>query len=128
MSSTKNNFQTVDEYFGSFPKDIQDTLEQIKQTIKKAAPEAEEVISYQLPAFKYHGMLIYYSAYKDHYSLSFPPPFKLFDVFKKELSPYEVSKTTIKFPKDKPIPLELVSEIVKYRAQENLEGQKKKKK
>jgi uncharacterized protein YdhG (YjbR/CyaY superfamily) len=73
-------------------------------------------------------MLIYYSAYKDHYSLSFPPPFTIFDVFKQELSPYEVSKTTIKLPKDKPIPLELVGELVKFRAKENLERQKKKKK
>jgi uncharacterized protein YdhG (YjbR/CyaY superfamily) len=73
-------------------------------------------------------MLIYFSAYKDHYSLSFPPPFKLFEVFKTELSTYEVSKTTIKFPMDKPIPLELVREIVIYRAKENLEGEKKKKK
>jgi uncharacterized protein YdhG (YjbR/CyaY superfamily) len=128
MSSTKSNFQTVDEYIGTFPKDVQDTLEKIRQTIKKAAPEAEEVISYQLPAFKFHGMLIYFSAYKDHYSLSFPPPFHVFDVFKNELSPYEISKTTIKFPMDHPIPFELVSEIVKYRAKENLEREKKKKK
>ncbi|MBW7454070.1 iron chaperone [Paenibacillus sepulcri] len=127
MSSTKkSNFQTVDEYFGSFQKEIQDSLEQIRQTIKNAVPEAEEVISYQLPAFKYHGMLIYFSAYKDHYSLSFPPPFTVFEVFKQELSPYEVSKTTIKFPADKPIPLELVSELAKYRAKENLEGKQKK--
>jgi uncharacterized protein YdhG (YjbR/CyaY superfamily) len=121
-------FQTVEEYMGTFPKDVQDTLETIRQTIKKAVPEAEEVISYQLPAFKYHGMLIYYSAYKEHYSLSFPPPFKLFDVFKNELLPYEKSKTTIKFSMDKPIPLELVSELAKYRANENLEREKKKKK
>jgi uncharacterized protein YdhG (YjbR/CyaY superfamily) len=128
MSSTKSKFQTVNEYIGTFPKDVQDTLEKIRQTIKKAAPEAEELISYQLPAFKFHGMLIYFSAYNDHYSLSFPPPFKVFDVFKKELSLYEVSKTTIKFPMDNPIPLELVSEIVKYRAMENLEREKEKKK
>jgi uncharacterized protein YdhG (YjbR/CyaY superfamily) len=64
---------------------------------KKAVPEADEGISYQLPALKYHGMLIYFSAYKDHYSLSFPPPCKIFDVFKIELSPYEVSKPQSNF-------------------------------
>jgi uncharacterized protein YdhG (YjbR/CyaY superfamily) len=73
-------------------------------------------------------MLIYFSAYKDHYSLSFPPPFHVFNVFKNELSPYEMSKTTIKFPMEHPIPLELVSEIVKYRAKENMEREKNKKK
>jgi uncharacterized protein YdhG (YjbR/CyaY superfamily) len=126
--TSKIKFQTIDEYIGIFPKDVQESLEKIRETIKIAEPEAEEVISYQLPAFQFHGMLIYFSAYKDHYSLSFPPPFTIFDVFKQELSPYEVSKTTIKLPMDKPIPLKLVSEIVKYRAKENLEKQKKKKK
>jgi uncharacterized protein YdhG (YjbR/CyaY superfamily) len=125
--SSKNKFQTVDEYIGTFAKDVQGDLEKIRQTIKKAVPEAEEVISYQLPAFEFHGMLIYFSAYKEHYSLSFPPPFTLFEVFKQELSPYEVSKTTIKILMDKPLPLDLVSEIVKYRAKENLERGKKKK-
>ncbi|TDF89170.1 iron chaperone [Paenibacillus piri] len=127
MSSFKIKFQTVDEYFNTFPKDVQDTLEKIRETIKSAAPEAEEVISYQLPAFKYHGFLIYFSAYKDHYSLSFPPPFKIFEAFKNELSPYEVSKTSIKFPMDKLIPFDLVIELVKYKVKENLEKEKKKK-
>jgi uncharacterized protein YdhG (YjbR/CyaY superfamily) len=128
MCPTKSNFQTVDEYILTFPRDVQATLEQIRQTIKEAVPEAEEVISYQLPAFKYHGMLIYFSAYKDHYSLSFPPPFTVFDVFKEQLSPYEVSKTAIKFQMSIPLPLELVNDMVKFRANENLEKGKKKKK
>jgi len=126
--SSENKFQTVPEYISTFPKDVQDNLETIRRTIKEAVPEAEEVISYQLPAFKFHGMLIYFSAYKDHYSLSFPPPFTIFDVFKEDLSPYEKSKTTIKFSKDKSIPIELISALVKYRAKENLEIQEKKKK
>ncbi|TNJ61846.1 DUF1801 domain-containing protein [Paenibacillus hemerocallicola] len=128
MSSTKSSFQTVEEYIVTFPDDVQATLENIRQTIKETVPEAEEAISYQLPAFKYYGMLIYFSAYKDHYSLSFPPPFTIFEVFKEQLSPYEVSKTAIKFPMKDPFPFELLRDIVKFRATENLEKGKKKKK
>ncbi|WP_221469094.1 iron chaperone [Cohnella nanjingensis] len=126
--SSKTKFETTDAYIGTFPKDVQDGLEQIRQTIQQAVPEAEEVISYQLPAFQYHGMLIYYSAYKNHYSLSFPPPFRIFEVFQTQLAPYEVSKTTIQLPMDQPLPLDLVGELAKYRAQENAEKAKKKKK
>ena len=124
----KTDFKTVDEYISTFPEDVQDTLEKIRQTIKKAVPEAQEVISYQIPAFKFHGWVLYFSAYKHHYSLSCPPPFTVFDVFEKELSLYEISKSAIKFPADKPIPLTLISDMAKYRAKENLEKEKKKKK
>lgn len=81
-----------------------------------------------MPAFKYHGMLIYYSAYKKHYSISFPPPFKVFEVFKEQLSPYEVSKTAVQFPMDQPVPLDLIGEMAKYRANENIEIENKKRK
>lgn len=128
MSTAKNKFETVEQYFASFPEETRSDLEQIRQAIRSAVPEAEEALSYQLPAFKHHGMLIYYSAYKDHYSISFPPPFKIFEVFKNELEPYEMSKTTVQFPKDKPLPLELIGELAKYRARENEESAKKKKK
>ncbi|MCC3375044.1 iron chaperone [Cohnella sp. REN36] len=126
--SEKTKFETVDAYIGSFPQEVQAGLEQLRETIRQAVPEAEEVISYQLPAFQYHGMLIYYSAYKNHYSLSFPPPFRIFEAFQSELAPYEVSKTTIQLPMDRPLPLDLVSELAKYRARENEEKAAKKKK
>ncbi|WP_135551829.1 iron chaperone [Paenibacillus cymbidii] len=121
-------FETVGAYFTSFSEDIQHGLASIRDTIKKSVPQAEEVLSYQLPAFKYHGMLIYYSAYKSHYSISFPPPFKVFEVFKEHLLPYQMSKTTVQFPMDKPLPLELIGEMAKYRANENIESENKKKK
>ncbi|WP_276356928.1 iron chaperone [Cohnella caldifontis] len=126
--ATKTNFQTVDEYIGTFPPAVQDGLEQIRRTVKEAVPEAKEMVHYQLPAYEYQGMLIYYSAYKGHYSVTFPPPFKIFEAFRQELSPYEVSKTTIKLPMDQPLPLDLVAELAKYRAKENAERSQKKKK
>jgi uncharacterized protein YdhG (YjbR/CyaY superfamily) len=91
-------------------------------------PEAEEAISYQIPAFKFHGWLLYFSAYKNYYSLSYPPPFTVFDVFEKELSVYEVSKSAIKFPLGQPVPLKLIGDIATYKAKENVENAAKKRK
>ncbi|QJD86383.1 iron chaperone [Cohnella herbarum] len=127
--SPKTNYQTADDYIGTFPKAVQEGLEQIRQTVRDTEPDAEEIISYQIPAFEYHGKLIYYSAYTKHYSLSFPPPFTIFEAFKEQLSPYEVSKSVIQLPMDRPLPLELIRELVKFRAKENKEnaaGKKKK--
>jgi len=124
----KQKFETIEAYFASFSEDIQDGLASIRDAVKQAVPQAEETLSYQLPAFKYHGMLIYYSAYKNHYSISFPPPFKVFEDFKEQLSPYAMSKTAVQFPMDKPLPLDLIGEMAKYRANENLETEQKKKK
>jgi uncharacterized protein YdhG (YjbR/CyaY superfamily) len=84
-------------------------------------PEAEEVISYSIPAFKYHGWIFYVSAYTKHFSLSCPPPFTFFDVFKDELARYKKSKSTIQFPLDEPAPLELIQKMAQFRAKENLE-------
>ncbi len=128
MATEKLKFQTADEYINSFPKNIQDVLKKIRSTLQKAVPEAEEVISYQIPAFKFHGWIFYYSVYTNHYSLSCPPPFSVFEAFKKELSPYELSKSTIKFPLDKPVPVKLIEAMAKYRAKENIEAEKNKKK
>ena len=120
-------FASVDEYMNSLPEKAMIILEKVREIIRNTAPEAEEVISYQLPALKYHGMLIYYSAYKEHYSLSFPSdtPMK---VFGKELEPYEVGKSSIKFPFDKPIPTKLIKDIVKNRMAENIQRKQTKKK
>lgn len=121
-------FETVEAYYASFPENVQSGLASIRDTVQKAVPEAEEVLSYQLPAFKYYGMLIYYSAYKSHYAISFPPPFKVFEAFKEQLSPYAMAKTSVQFPMDKPLPLDLIGEMVKYRAAENIEAENRKKK
>ncbi|WP_222430797.1 iron chaperone [Cohnella terricola] len=126
--SPKTNYQTADEYIGTFPSAVQEGLQQIRKAIREAEPDAQEVISYQIPAFDYHGKLIYYSAYTKHFSLSFPPPFTVFEAFREQLSPYEMSKSAIQLPMDKPLPLTLIAEMVKFRAKENKEKPPKKKK
>lgn len=124
MQTAKIKFQTVDEYINSFPGDVQGTLENIRQTIQQAAPEAKEVISYQMPAYLYHGVLIYFAAFKNHYSLFIPHALKVCEAFKKELVVFEIHKATFKFPNDKPFPLELLGEIARFRVKENLDTNK----
>lgn len=116
--------KSMDEYLEAFSPAIRNVLEKLRQTIRKAAPEAEEVISYQMPAFKYQGMLVYFAAWKNHIGFYPAGAIKAFD---KELSVYEVSKGTIRFPIDKPLPLGLISKIIKFRVKEN-EARKKAKK
>src|ERR1044072_4080475 len=111
MVSEKIKFETADQYISSFPKDVQTILQKVRKTIQKAVPEAEEVISYNIPAFKFNGWVFYYSAYTNHFSLSCPPPFTIFDKFKKELAGYEQSKSAIRFPLDQPVPVALIADI-----------------
>jgi uncharacterized protein YdhG (YjbR/CyaY superfamily) len=122
MATTKKGFTTVDEYIASFPKNIQIILRELRQAIREAAPEAEESISYQMPAFKLNGTLMWFAAFKNHIGLY--PKITAIEVFKQELAGYEVSKGTIRFPINEPVPLNLVKKIVKYRVKENL-GKKK---
>ena len=102
---------------------IQTLLEQIRKTIKQAAPEAEEVISYQMPAYKQHGILVYFAAFTNHIGFYATPNGHL--KFKEELSMYKQGKGSVQFPIDQPIPLDLISEIVKFRVDENLKKVKK---
>jgi uncharacterized protein YdhG (YjbR/CyaY superfamily) len=120
MDATKTKFKTVDQYLSVFPENIKSKLQELRSTIKKTAPQAEELISYNMPAFKLHGMLVYYAAYKEH--IGFYPTPSPIEAFKKELAGYEVAKGSIKFPIDKPVPLKLVIKIVKYKMKENLEA------
>jgi uncharacterized protein YdhG (YjbR/CyaY superfamily) len=124
----KTDFKTIDEYIATHPPETQEILQRIRRPIHGAVPDAEEVISYQIPAVKFHGWLFYFSAYRTHYSLSCSPPFTIFEAFKEELSPYELSKCTIRFPLDRPVPVSLISDLAKFRAQENVarEGKKTK--
>ena len=122
----KTDFKTVDEYLQTLPKDVQVILQTVRETIQKAVPEAEEVISYQIPAFKYHGWIFYFSAYKKHFSLSCPPPFTVFETFKEELAKYEKSKSTVQFPLDEPVPIKLIEKMSKFQAKENLAREKTK--
>ena len=117
--------KNFDEYMALYPEKIQVLLIKLHHTVKKAVPKAEEVISYGMPAFKYHGMLAYFAAYKNHIGF-YPMPLAI-KTFKKELAGYKTSKGTVQFPLDKPIPLGLVSKMVKFRAKENLAKQDKKK-
>ena len=123
----KTDYRSIDEYIRAHDADEQTVLQQMRETILKAVPKAEEVISYQVPAFKYNGWIFYIGAYTNHYSISCPPPFNVFDAFKKELSAFERSKSTIQFPKSKPFPYDLLSKMSKFRAKENDEKIKTKK-
>ena len=118
----RSNFQTIDEYIGTFPKNVQAILQNLRRTISKAAPEAEEKISYQIPTFSLHGNLVHFAAWKNH--IGFYPGSKAGEVFKKELSRYETSKGSVKFPIEKPLPLPLITRIVKYRVKQNLEKER----
>ena len=124
----KTDYQSIDEYIAAHDKDEQKVLQKMRQTIHKAVPGAEEVISYQVPAFKYNGWIFYIGTYSNHYSISCPPPFAVFDAFKKELATYERSKSTIRFPKSKPFPFELLSKMSAFQAKANKEKMKLKKK
>jgi uncharacterized protein YdhG (YjbR/CyaY superfamily) len=110
----------MDEYIETFPKDVQKILEELRQTIRKAAPEAVEAISYQMPTFKLNGKnLVHFAAFQNH--IGFYPIPSGIEAFKGELSSYKQGKGSVQFPMDKPIPYELVKKIVNYRAKENLE-------
>ncbi len=116
----------VDAYIASFPESTQKGLEQIRTLIKKAAPKAEELISYQMPAYKYHGVLVYFAGYKNHIGFYAAPTGHA--TFKKELSVYKTGKGSVQFPHDKPLPTALITKIVKFRVKENAEKAKLKKK
>jgi uncharacterized protein YdhG (YjbR/CyaY superfamily) len=112
----KAEYKTIDEYIQTFPENIQTILEKMRQTIRKAAPEAVETISYRMPAFKLNGILVYFAAAKNH--IGFYPTASPIEVFKKELSPYKTSKGAIQFPLNMPVPWDLVEKIVKFRVKE----------
>lgn len=115
---TDSSPKTIDEYIAGFPPDVQVILEKMRVTIRKAAPGAEEKISYQMPAFALKGNLVYFAAFKNH--IGFYPASSGIRAFKKELSVYAGSKGTVRFPKDKPLPLGLIRKIVKLRVAENI--------
>jgi len=119
MEGKKVGFTTINEYIAIFPKEIQKKLEEIRATIQVAAPDAEEKISYQMPAFAQKGILVYFAAWKNH--IGFYPTSSGTQAFKQELSAYEISKGVVKFPLDKPLPLDLITKIVKFRLAENLD-------
>jgi uncharacterized protein YdhG (YjbR/CyaY superfamily) len=124
MDGNKASFTTIDEYIALFPQDIQKILQQMRATIHAAAPQAQEKISYQMPAFALKGILVYFAARKDY--IGFYPTSSGTEAFSQELSGYEYTKGTIKFPLDKPLPQDLITKIVKFRLAENLKKTEKK--
>ena len=120
MRTNQTAPKNIDEYIAGFPNDVQEILEKIRMTVRKAAPDAEETISYQIPTFTLKGKyLVYFAAYKKHIGL-YPAP-RGIEKFKKELSVYGGAKGSVRFPLDKPIPFDLISKIVKFRVKENLD-------
>lgn len=119
MKNAKNTCNTIDEYIARFPEDIQIKLIKIRETVKTAAPEATEKISYQMPAFVLKGNLVYFAAFKNH--IGFYPTSSGTAKFQNDLSSFDVSKGTIRFPLDKPIPYDLIRKIVVFRVKENLQ-------
>ena|SRR5215475_6244814 len=117
MEVTK--FKTVDEYFSAFPASTKSILKKMRTTIKEVVPEAEEVISYNMPAFKQNGILVWYAAYKEHIGF-YPTPGPI-KTFAPELRQYKTSKGAVQFPIDKPIPTTLIKKIVRFRVKQNVE-------
>jgi uncharacterized protein YdhG (YjbR/CyaY superfamily) len=126
MKTDQTTPQTIDEYITGFPADIQEILQKIRSTVREAAPEAKERISYQMPTFALSGNLVHFAAYKNH--IGFYPVPSGIEAFKEELSQYEGGKGSVQFPLDQPIPYDLISRIVKFRVKENLEKAEAKRK
>jgi uncharacterized protein YdhG (YjbR/CyaY superfamily) len=118
MITGKKQFKTIDEYIRTFPEDVQIILKKMRVTIRKAAPEAQEVISYRIPTFRLNGNLVHFAAFKNH--IGFYPTSSGIEAFNDELSPYKRAKGSVQFPIDRPVPYDLVKKIVLFRVKENL--------
>ena len=119
MKAMATKYETIDQYIANFPADQQAVLQQIRTTIKKAAPEASEKIGYGIPTFFLKGNLVHFAGYKTHYGF-YPSPGAI-NQFKEEFSAYEQSKGAVRFPLDKPVPLDLIRRVTEFRVRENLE-------
>lgn len=126
MQTQQTSPRTIDEYIAGFPEEIQLILEKIRQTIRKAAPEAEETIKYRMPTFTLKGNLVHFAAFQNHIGF-YPVPTGI-EAFKEELSVYKGGKGSVQFPLDRPIPYDLIDRIVRFRVKENLEKAEVKKK
>jgi uncharacterized protein YdhG (YjbR/CyaY superfamily) len=125
MKTNQTVPKNIDEYIAGFPPDIQEILQQVRLTIRAAAPEAEETISYQIPTFNFKGNLVHFAAFKKH--IGFYPAPRGIEQFKHELAVYTGAKGSVQFPLDQPIPFDLISRIVKFRVEDNLAKAKGKK-
>ena len=123
MNTSSLKHKDIDAYHDSQPAEIRKVLEQLRQAIKQAAPQATETISYGMPAFRQNKVLVYYAVHKEHIGF-YPTPNPIVH-FKKGLEKYTTSKGTIQFPIDKPLPLTLIKKMVKFRVEEDIQNQKK---
>ena len=124
MPTARKKPKDFDDYLDRFPEDVQQRLQKLRLTIKKAAPQAKEKISYGIPSFTLNGMLVWFAAFKNH--IGFYPRTSAIAAFKKELSAYKGAKGSVQFPFDKPLPLTLIGRMVKFRVKENLSKAKQK--
>ena len=114
----KTDFTSVDEYIATHPADVQAILQRVRGAIRHAVPGAEEVISYQIPAYRLHGgTMLFFAGWKRHYSL-YPAGDDLVEAFQDDLAPYEVRKGTIRFPLSQPVPVQLIERIATFKAKE----------
>jgi uncharacterized protein YdhG (YjbR/CyaY superfamily) len=112
----KTDFKTIDEYLATHTEDVRAVLQTVRRAIREAVPDAEEAISYQMPAFRLHGrVMIFFAGWKEHYSI-YPATDGLVEAFKKDLSGFEISKGTIRFPLSDPVPVKLIGRLAKFRA------------
>lgn len=116
--SDRAEFTTIDEYIAMFPAETQSLLAELRATIRAAAPEAQEKISYRMPTFAQAGNLVHFAAHKEH--IGFYPAPSAIEAFRAELAPFESSKGAVRFPIDRPLPLDLIRRIVEFRVAENL--------
>lgn len=124
MTMAKTDFASVDEYIASQPETAQSILKRVRSAIRKALPEAEEVISYTIPTYKLRGgPVLYFAGWRQHYSL-YPAGDQVVAAFRDDLAPYTVSKGTIRFPLSAPVPVKLIERIAKFRAKEVAEREK----
>lgn len=124
MKTSKAAPKDIDAYIAIYPRDVQEVLQKVRATIRKAAPEAEEAISYQMPTFKLGGNLVHFAAFKEH--IGFYPTPSGITKFAKQLAPYAGGKGSLRFPLDKPMPYDLIAQVVKFRVAEQLASQKAK--
>ena len=118
MVTRRHAAATIDEYIAAFPPEVQAVLQKVRQTVRDAAPEAEEAISYQIPAFKQNGVLVYFAAFKNH--IGFYPPVSGDPALASAASPYAGEKGNLRFPLNQPIPFELIGRITRLRLKQNL--------
>jgi uncharacterized protein YdhG (YjbR/CyaY superfamily) len=124
-NAMRSSTNEIDQYISSFPGEVQIILEQIRTAIRQAAPDAEETIKYAMPTYVLEGNLVHFAGYKNH--IGFYPAPSGIEAFKKELSVYKGAKGSVQFPLNKPMPLDLITRIVKFRVKVNLEKALRKK-